>query len=82
MRYNEARDPLETVPNAPLASAPGEEIHPLILSMLVMHGGRVIRGERQVRFTKISNADTTISVFYCYLRIIFIIINKQSPTWR
>ena len=29
------------VPNAPLASAPGNEFHPLILVMLDIHGGQV-----------------------------------------
>ena len=28
MRYNVARNPLGTVPNAPLASATGKEIYP------------------------------------------------------
>ena len=40
-RYNVAHNPLGTVPNAPLASAPGKELHPPILSMLAMHGCQV-----------------------------------------
>ena len=40
-RYNVACNQLWTVPNAPLASAPGEELHPPILSMLEMYGGQV-----------------------------------------
>ena len=41
MGYNVAFNPIGTVTNAPLASAPGNELHPLILSMLVIHGGQV-----------------------------------------
>ena len=40
-RYKVAHDLLETVPNAPLASAPGKKIHPPTLRMLEMHGGQV-----------------------------------------
>ena len=32
-----------TVPNAPLASAPGKELHPPILGMLDIHGCQVKR---------------------------------------
>ena len=39
MGYNVARNPIGMVPNAPLASATGKELHPLILSKLVIHGG-------------------------------------------
>ena len=42
-RYNGARNPLGTVPNAPLASVPGKELHPPILSKLEIHGGQVKR---------------------------------------
>ena len=38
MGYNEARNPIGIVPNVLLASAPGKEIHPQILRMLVIHG--------------------------------------------
>ena len=82
MRYNVAYDPLGTVHNAPITSAPGEEPHPPVLSMLSMHGGHIKRGDRQVRFTENFNADTTISIFYSCLHITFIIINHQSPNWR
>ena len=41
MWYNVARNPLGTVPNAPLASDPGKEIYPPILKILVMHRGQV-----------------------------------------
>ena len=51
MRYNVAYDPLGTVHNAPITSAPGEELHPPILSILSIHGGHIKRGDRQVRFT-------------------------------
>ena len=40
-RYKLARNPLGTVPNAPLASDQGKELHPPILSMMEMHGGQV-----------------------------------------
>ena len=40
-RYNVAHNPLGTVPNSPLASAPGRELHPPILSILSMNGGQV-----------------------------------------
>ena len=43
MGYNVARNPLEMVHNVPLASASGKEIHPPILSMLVIHGRHVKR---------------------------------------
>ena len=42
-RYNEARNPLVMVNNAPISSAPGKELHPKILNMLAMHGGQVKR---------------------------------------
>ena len=38
---NVARNPIGTVPNAPLASAPGKEFHPPILGTLEIHGGQV-----------------------------------------
>ena len=41
MGYNVARNPIGTVPNAPLASAPGKELHLPILSTLAIHGGQV-----------------------------------------
>ena len=41
MGYNVACNPIRTGPNAHLASAPGKEIHPPILSMPVIHGGQV-----------------------------------------
>ena len=41
MGYNLVRNPIGTVLNSTLASAPGKEIHPPILSMLVIHGGQV-----------------------------------------
>ena len=44
--YKVTRNPLGTVPNKPLASAPGKELHPQILSMLAMHGGQVKREKR------------------------------------
>ena len=42
-RYKVSHNPLWTVPNAPLGSAQGKELHPPILSMLAMHGGQVNR---------------------------------------
>ena len=43
MGYNVAHKPIGTVPNALLASALGNEHHPLILSTLAIHGGQVNR---------------------------------------
>ena len=43
MGYNVACNPIGTVPNAPLSSAQGKELHPPILSTLVIHGGQVKR---------------------------------------
>ena len=34
------------MPNVPLASAPGKELHPPILSILDMHGGHFKRDKR------------------------------------
>ena len=42
-RYNVAHNPLGTVPNVPLASAPGKELYPLILIILAIHGVQVKR---------------------------------------
>ena len=42
-RYKVSRNPLGTVYNVPLASAPGKKIHPPILSMLLMHVVQVKR---------------------------------------
>ena len=41
MGYNVARNPIGTVPNAPLAFATGKEPQPPILRTLVIHGGQV-----------------------------------------
>ena len=41
MGYNVAHKPIVTVPNVLLASTPGKEIQPLILSMIVINGGQV-----------------------------------------
>ena len=40
---NVASNPLGTVPNVTLASAPGKEYHPPILSTLGDHGGYIKR---------------------------------------
>ena len=37
MRYNVARNPIGTVPNAPLVSATGKELHPQMLSMIAIN---------------------------------------------
>ena len=58
-RYNVARNPLGTVPNAPLASAPGKELHPPILSMLAIHGGQVKRERERDRKRDIVYVDIT-----------------------
>ena len=41
--YKLAKNPLGTVPNAPLASALGKGFHPPTLIILEMHRGRVKR---------------------------------------
>ena len=46
-RYNISHNQLGTVPNVQLASDMGKELQPLILSMIVMHGGQVKR-EREM----------------------------------
>ena len=43
MGDNAARNPIGMVHNAPLASALGKELQPLILSTLVIQGGQVKR---------------------------------------
>ena len=58
-RYNVAHNPLGTVPNAPLASAPGKELHPPILSMLAIHGGQVKRERERDRKRDIVYVDIT-----------------------
>ena len=47
MGYNVARNPIGTVPDVPLASDPGKEPHPPILSMLDIHGVKV-KGEIEI----------------------------------
>ena len=52
-RYKVARNPLGTVPNAPLASGTGKELYPPTLSMIWIHGGQVKRdreGERNLQY--------------------------------
>ena len=49
MGYNLARNPIGMVHNVPLASAPGKELQPLILSTVIIHGGQV-KIERRERF--------------------------------
>ena len=41
MGCNVERNPIGAVPNALLASTPGKELNPLILSMLLIHRGQV-----------------------------------------
>ena len=43
MVYDVAHNPKGTVPNAPLASDPGKELHPPILITLAIHGGHFKR---------------------------------------
>ena len=43
IRHNLARNPIGTVTNAPLDSAPGKQFHPPILSLIAMNGGQVNR---------------------------------------
>ena len=43
MGYNAARNPIGTVPNAPLASSPGKKLHPLIDITLEINVGQVKR---------------------------------------
>ena len=49
MEYNTSCNPIGTVPNAPLASAPGKELHPPIFSMIGMHRGQVNRERERER---------------------------------
>ena len=37
MKYNVGHNPIETVPNAPLASAMGKELNPQLLRTLAIH---------------------------------------------
>ena len=48
IRHNIVRNPTCMVTNAPLASVPGNEFHPLILITLVIHGGQVKRYRERV----------------------------------
>ena len=59
MGYNISHNPIGTVPNAPLASAPGKELHPPILSMLAIHGGQVKRERERDRKRDIVYVDIT-----------------------
>ena len=52
IRHNVTRNPKGTVPNAPLASAPGNEFHPPILISLALHGGKV---QKEIRLTGANN---------------------------
>ena len=47
MGDNVARNPIGMVHNVPLASAPGKELQPLMLSMLVIHRGHIKRDRRE-----------------------------------
>ena len=61
MIYNAARNPIGTVPNMPLASAPGKEIHPPILIILAIHGGQVKRDrEREIERERKREDDLVI----------------------
>ena len=56
MEYNVSRNQIGTGPNTTLASDMGKELHPIILIMLAIHGGKVIReieiNSRYLRNTK------------------------------
>ena len=43
MGYNVARNPIGTVPNSPLSSVTGKQLHPPILRTIEIHGGQVKR---------------------------------------
>ena len=58
MGYNLVRNPIGTVSNAPLASAPGKELHPPILSTLEINGGQV-KIDRERLYCVISNHPVT-----------------------
>ena len=47
MGDNVSRSPIGMVHNVPLASAPGKELQPLMLSMLVIHRGHIKRDRRE-----------------------------------
>ena len=46
MGYNVAYNPIGALPNGPIASAPVKELHLLVLSIIVIHGGQVNRERR------------------------------------
>ena len=51
MGYNVARNPIGTVPDVPLASDPGKEPHPPILSKLAIHGLQIKRERERILYT-------------------------------
>ena len=70
MGYNGARNPIGTVSNAPLASAPGKELHPPILSTLEINGGQV-KIDRERLYCVISNHPVTGSIMLMDFRFKF-----------
>ena len=52
MGYNVARNPIGTVPNEPLASARGKELHPPIFITLVIHGVQDNRERERYQFIR------------------------------
>ena len=64
MGDNVARNPIGMVHNAPLASAPGKELQPLILSTLVIHGGQVKRERRERVIGKKNIGDNKTYIQY------------------
>ena len=61
-RYNVAYNLLGLAPNTPVDFDPGKELHPPILSMLEIHGGKVKRERERER--------DILQVFFNYHNII------------
>ena len=70
MGDNVARKPIGMVHNAPLASAMGKELQPLILSTLVIHGGQVKRERRERVIGKTNIGDNKTYIQYMIYNII------------
>ena len=78
MGYNVAHNPIGAVPNAPMASAPGKELHPLILSTLEIHGKQVTR-DRDRDYVSIF---LTLIFWYYYSFSLLCIYPYSAPLWN
>ena len=75
MGDNVAHNPIGMVHNAPLASAPGKELQPLILSTLVIQG---VQFKREIIERFIGEIYILVIIKHTY-NILYIIISKY-PT--